>query len=398
MPPHFVGGMGVVSYQLCQHLAKTGADIEFILPFEAEFNIDFMKVNPVKKGVTYDFLHNHGAASYGKASVKNGEIKTTALSEHVLEAVNSNYAKKAARLATLGEYDVIHAHDWMTFRAALAAKQVSGLPLVVHVHATEFDRAGNNAGDSLKHEIEYLGMSMADKVIAVSNFTKNVIVKRYGISPGKIEVVHNSIDIGSQYEDRDDELANSFTYLERKRQQGFRVVTNVGRVTIQKGLGQLLDAAALALKHNPKIIFLLVGSGDLKLEMIQKAADLGIGDKVIFTEFLKGKQWRDAFKISDLFVMPSVSEPFGITVLEAIGFGAPVMLSNQSGASEILSNVLKVDFWDTHAMANNIVAVTTNDSLREELHANSHTEYLSQNWMQAAEKTTQVYEKAMAIA
>lgn len=392
LPPHFVGGLGIASYQICQYLAQSGADIEFILPFEADFDeIDFMKVNPVKK-VSFSEVVLSGAAAYGSTILSS----TVHSGNDLFKTVHTNYIAKAAHIARYGEYDVIHAHDWMTFRAALVAKQISGLPLIVHVHATEFDRSGGNSGNELIHEIEYLGMSMADQVIAVSQITKNTIIARYGINPDKIKVVHNSIDVASKHLQTSNAAANDFVFFERMKEQGFRVISNIGRMTMQKGLMHFLEAAAISLAHHDKLYFMFVGSGDQREELIERAADLGIASNVLFVDFQNGKRLRDAYAITDLFVMPSVAEPFGLTALEAIALGTPVMLSHQSGVGEVLQNVLKVDFWDTQAMANNIVSVAQNDVLRDELHANSYREFLRQTWADAAIKIHDVYGKAVA--
>jgi glycosyltransferase involved in cell wall biosynthesis len=230
---------------------------------------------------------------------------------------------------------------------------------------------------------------MADRVIAVSEHTKRAIVRDYGVPADKIEVVHNSIEPGD-FIPLDEN--NSYRYLELMKALGYRVVVNVGRLTVQKGLPNLLQAAKEVIRHEPKTLFLIVGSGEQYYELIEMAAGLGIGDKVLFTDFQRGKRWRDAFAIGDLFVMPSVSEPFGLTPLEAIAYGTPSLVSRQSGVSEVLKNCLKVDFWDINEMANQITAVMQNDALRDTLLSNAAIEYEKLSWDGASDKVIKLYE------
>lgn len=381
LPPHHTGGMGIVCYQMCQQLAKSGAEVEFILPYSADFsNINFMKVNPAlpehveqiigsMAGSTYD-------SQYFEYISEDGSSRGVNMAEH-----QTNYADYVTKLVQLGEYDVIHAHDWLTFRAALAAKQVSGVPLFVHVHSTEFDRAGGKSGNPLVHEIEYVGLQMADKIFAVSQATKNTIVKHYHINPDKIEVVHNAMELSAEelYEDTSD---NAFRYLERMKEAGYGVVVSAGRLTIQKGLTHLLDAFRKVVDNRPKSLLLVVGPGDQYEELIEYSAGLGLSGNVIFTGHLNGtgEQWRDAFRVGNLFVMPSVSEPFGITPFEALIQGTPALISKQTGSSEILHNVLKVDFWDTDEMANKIAAVLDNPDLAGSLTESGRSELAAQTW------------------
>jgi glycogen synthase len=390
LPPHNSGGLGMACYQMCKALAKKGVDIEFIVPYSDKHDgIDFMEVTPAtpfmakyiqKSGIAYDSF---------KYYYPDGRVETVDLMTHT-----DRYVKAVEQLAELGEFDIIHAHDWLTFRAALRAKEISGKPLIVHVHATEFDRAGGKSGNPLVHEIEYMGLLLADRIMAVSQFTKDLIAKEYGIPEDKIEVVHNSIDISS-YETLDP--SNSYSYLEKMHDQGYRIVANIGRLTIQKGLYNFLLAAKEVVARAPKTIFLIVGSGEQYRELLQLSADLGISKNVVFTSFLRGKKWRDSFAIADLFVMPSVSEPFGLTPLEAIGYGTPALVSKQSGVSEVICNCLKVDFWDVNEMANMITAVVQNDGLRQELITQSYKEYLRLTWDNAANKMIEAYKHHLAL-
>jgi glycogen synthase len=385
LPPHNSGGLGVACYQLCKALAQKGADIEFVLPYTAEHNIDFMRINAahpqdveavIKAGIAYDSF---------KYVKKTGEIEWIDLFGQ-----SAVYEQAVERIVTLAEFDVIHAHDWLTCRAALRAKELSGKPLIVHIHSLEADRAGSTTkGNPLVREIESTAMLLADRVIAVSQHTKNAIIREYNIPADKIDVVHNSLDI-TNLVPPDEE--NAYRYIDAMKKQGYKVVTNVGRLTIQKGLPNLLHAFKAVVERVPKSLLLIVGSGEQYYELITLAAQLGISKNVVFTDFQRGKRWRDAYVVADLFVMPSVSEPFGLTPLEAIGYGTPALISKQSGVAEVIHNCLKVDFWDVNEMANMITAVLQNDGLRDTLHANAYTEYELLSWNSAADKLFSVYE------
>lgn len=385
LPPYNSGGLGVACYQLCQSLSKKAIDIEFILPYTADFAaIDFMKVRPahpqgveaiMRSGVAYD--------SYRYVFADGHEELFTIFDQQ------KAYETAVGQLVPSLDFDVVHAHDWLTFRAALRAKQQSGKPLIVHVHSIESDRAGREGGGNpLVREIESLGMLLADRVIAVSQWTKDAIVREYDIPADKIDVLHNSID-PSWYQALDTDSAHR--YLSAMKAQGYRVVVNVGRLTIQKGLPNLLRAAKEVVQRAPKTLFLIVGSGEQYTELIELAAELGISKNVIFTDFQRGKNLRDSFAVGDLFVLPSVSEPFGLTPFEAAIYGTPSLVSKQSGIAEVFQNCLKVDFWDINEMANQIVAVVREDALRDELQANATREYQRLSWEGAADALTNWY-------
>ncbi|HTE22295.1 MAG TPA: glycosyltransferase family 4 protein [Candidatus Limnocylindria bacterium] len=386
LPPHNSGGLGVACYQLCKALSKKSVDIEFVVPYTARHDIDFMRINAahpqdveavLKSGIAYDSF---------KYVKKTGEIEWVDLFGQ-----SAMYEQAVARIADMAEFDIIHAHDWLTFRAALRAKERCGKPLIVHVHSVESDRAGHHGkGNPMVREIEAMTMLLADRVIAVSNHTKKAIVREYGIPADKIEVVHNSMDLDAlQPLDGD----NAYRYLSKMKANGYKVVVSIGRLTIQKGLPNLLRAAQEVVARAPKTIFLIVGSGDQEYELLELAAELGISQNVVFTGFQRGKNWRDAYAIGDLFVMPSISEPFGLTPLEAIGYGTPALISKQSGVSEVIHNCLKVDFWDMDEMANQITAVVQNDALRDVLHANSLGEYQKLSWNKAADQMVALYQR-----
>ena len=384
LPPHNSGGLGVACYQLCKALAKKGIAIEFILPYTAEHDIDFMTVTPanpqdvleiIKSGIAYD--------SY-KYIMTDGSVEWVDIYGQQLA-----YEKSVEQIVETAEFDVIHAHDWLTFRAAVRAKQLTGKPLVAHVHSIESDRSGGHHGNPLVREIEEMALLLADRVVAVSQLTKDAIVREYRIPAAKIEVVHNSIDLDDVVGLDSD---NAYRYLSAMKGLGYRVVANVGRLTIQKGLPNLLQAAKEVIARCPKTIFLIVGSGEQYYELIELAARLGISQNVVFAGFQRGKNWRDTFAIADLFVMPSISEPFGLTPLEAAGYGTPSLISRQSGVSEVLQNCLKVDYWDVNEMANQITAVVRSDGLRDVLHANSLQEYEKLSWHTAADTLHGLYQ------
>lgn len=390
LPPFNSGGLGIACYQLCKALSKTDVDIEFVLPYNADHGIDFMDITAahpqgisqaIKSGIAYD--------SY-RYLMEDGTVKW--LNIHEQQAL---YEQSVAKIVEDKEFDIVHAHDWLTFRAALRVRELKNCPIIMHVHSVESDRAGNNYGNPFVREIEAIGLHLADKIIAISMHTKRAIVRDYGVPASKIEVVHNSID-SSEIVPLDDQ--NAYRYLVAMKRLGYRVVVNVGRLTIQKGLPNLLRAAQLVIQKEPKTILLIVGSGEQYTELIELATDLGIGKNVIFADFQRGKRWRDAFGVADLFVMPSVSEPFGLTPLEAIGYGTPALVSKQSGVSEVLRNCLKVDYWDINEMANKMLSVIQNDSLRDVLWQNSYQEYQTLSWDDASQKIKQVYEKHLAEA
>lgn len=383
LPPHNSGGLGVACYQLCKALSKNNVDIDFILPYKAEHNINFMTITAAQPISAEDIIASGTAYDSYKYIRSDGTIEWVNI--HDQQAL---YEAAVSKIATKKEFDVIHAHDWLTFRAGIRAKQACGKPLILHVHSIERDRAGGNQGNPLVREIEYISMMLADKVIAVSNHTRNAIIQDYKIPADKIDVVHNSMDI-----DNVEPLSGetSYTYLNEMKKHGYRVVVNIGRLTIQKGLYNLLYAFKEVVNQHPKTLLLLVGNGEQERELIELAAQLGISKNVVFTGFQRGKRWRDSYAIGDIFVMPSVSEPFGLTPLEAAGYGTPSLISKQSGVSEILANCLKVDYWDVDELANQITAVVRNDALRDELHTNIYQEYGRLSWTNAANQLSESY-------
>ncbi len=390
LPPHNSGGLGVASYNLCKSLAKKNIDIEFILPYSAPHNIKFMKITSAQP--TFTKTINRTAIAYDSYQYIQNDGSEEWLNIFDQQAI---YEKYVLKLVEKMDFDILHAHDWLTFRAALGVKRFKNVPIILHVHSIESDRAGSQNGNPLVKEIEYLALSLADKIIAVSDLTKNKIIEDYNIPADKIEVVHNSFNF-DDIEPLSDET--DYKYLATLKQNGYHVITSIGRITIQKGLPNLLHVFKEIVRLNPKTMLLIQGNGEQYHELINLSTDLGIGANVLFNDFQRGKRLRDSFAIGDLFVMPSISEPFGLTALESIGYGTPVLISKQSGVSEILHHCLKVDFWDIKEMVNQIHSVINNHSLKTELLNNSKNELFNLSWDHSADKVTNVYQtKLMEI-
>ncbi|PLS81843.1 hypothetical protein CYG49_00545 [Candidatus Saccharibacteria bacterium] len=387
LPPHNSGGLGVACYEIAKGLAIEGLSIDFVLPYSAEHGIEEFNVHGASDLSATQVLQGQFGA-YDSASL-GCDSDCNHSPSNDLRSLQKHYTKYVERHITRLDPDVIHAHDWLTFEAGMRAKQLTQKPLIAHVHATEFDRSGEHSGNPIVHDIEYNGLMMADRIIAVSHITKRIIAREYGIASSKIEVVHNAINTSSIAEEISS--AQTYVYLEKMKQQGYSVVVSLGRLTVQKGLQYFLDAAAQASSVNNKLLFLIAGSGEQRDELIAKAAALGIADKVIFTGFVRGKQWRDAYRIGDMFVMSSVSEPFGLTALEAAGYGNAIILTKQSGVGEVLSNALRYDYWDTERLANQMAAVSTHAELKRSLQDNVLDEFKTFDWQDASNKCRDIY-------
>lgn len=386
-PPHNCGGLGTACLGLTKSLVGQGAEITFVVPHSRE-NTDacHMKMISTTDEIQVKYIPSLLRAYTTSQSYKKeyemlqGTSKRTLYGQDLFAEVE-RYAKAAGVIAENENFDVIHCHDWLTFGAGLHAKNVSGKPLVMHVHATEFDRTGGNGVNQMVYETEKYGMEHADKIVAVSGFVKKTIMKHYGIPDEKIHVVHNGVD----------------WYVKAHAGPRFRiydsdkVVLFVGRITLQKGPEYFVYAAKRVLEVEPHVKFVMVGSGDMETFVIQKAAELGIADKVLFTGFLRGADLDKAYQMADVFVMPSVSEPFGIVPLEALKNGTPVIISKQSGVSEILSGALKVDFWDTEKMANHILATLSYDALHTCLKHDGMSQGSQLSWDGPASKCIQIY-------
>jgi glycogen synthase len=291
----------------------------------------------------------------------------------------------ASEIARHHSFDVIHAHDWLTYLAGIEAKRISGKPLIIHVHATEFDRAGEKNIDKRVFEIERKGMEEADLIIAVSKWTKDIIVDKYSIDEEKVRVVHNGIIPQEEID---------FSILPKISDH---IVTFLGRITYQKGPQYFIEAAQKVLQHYPDAHFVMAGSGDLLPAMMERVAQLKMSSRFHFTGFLKGRQMQQVWSVSDIYVMPSVSEPFGITPLEAVQAGVPVIVSNQSGVAEVMDHAIKLDFWDTDALANAIINVLKHKILSKSLKANGKKDLELLTWNRAAKKINNLYHELQSI-
>lgn len=392
LPPHNSGGLGVACYHMSKALALQGATIDFVVPYSAEHpDMEFMNIHAATQ---LEPLARYGAmGAYDSRQLQQIGLEDVALDGPLdMRGVQKRYVSFVDQMVRMRRPDAIHAHDWLTIEAGIRAKEITGAPLIVHVHATEFDRSGQEQGNPLVHEIEYQGLMMADRIIAVSGITKDIIVRRYNIPADKIEVVYNAIDPESlgtyDYDQR------TYAYLETLKEEGYTVITTVTRFTVQKGLTHLLRAASRALEKYDKLVFLLAGDGEQRDELIRLSADLGIADKVFFTGFVRGKQWRDAYNVADIFVMSSVSEPFGLTALEAAHHNSALIITRQSGVGEILHSIFRYDFWDIDRLADQIVGIAASPALSHELKANIKHEYARISWHDVARQCLDLYARA----
>jgi glycosyltransferase involved in cell wall biosynthesis len=417
-PPHISGGLGTASYGLTKGMSKIPEmKIKFVVPKaygdEDQSLMRIVGANDIelnKKLVNYEsFLReieyieiNSKIVPYtdpdefytaikesqdaGKSFVYTnfkGKLAFTGKYGGNLYQEIADYAVVASILAENDEFDVIHAHDWLTFPAGIAAKRVSGKPLVIHVHATDFDRSGGSVNPAV-FDIEMKGMRIADKIIAVSNLTRNTIIEKYGIDPEKVVTVHNAVE--PIHEDEKIML---------KRNYNDKIVTFLGRVTLQKGPEYFVEAAYKVLQKMDNVRFVMAGSGELLNRMIMRAASLRIANKFHFTGFLKGDDVYRMFSISDVYVMPSVSEPFGISPLEAMQSNVPVIISHQSGVSEVLQYAMKVDFWDIDAMADAIYGLLNYSALSDMFKIYGKEEVENMKWENAAFKVNDVYKSVL---
>ncbi len=419
-PPHIAGGLGTACYGIVKGLAHNGVQTMFVMPSasgdEDRNAADIINASDVPIEMTGsmnvdDFLDKVQFVHIGTNMVpyldpeefhalveEDRKRQVRDFSVHYGRTYKfsgkygSNLMEEVARYAMVGgtiamthkgEFDVIHAHDWLTYMAGIAAKRLSGKPLVVHVHATSFDRSSDNNIDTRVYDIEKRGMEAADKVITVSDLTRNIVITKYGIDPSKVVTVHNAVDFSGRSEVR----------AERGVKE--KVVTFLGRITFQKGPEYFIEAAAKVLKKCDNVRFVMAGSGDMMNRSIRQVARLGISDRFHFTGFLRGAEVQKMFALSDVYVMPSVSEPFGISPLEAMRSGVPSIISRQSGAAEVLKYAFKVDFWDVDAMADEIYALLQYPALAEFASRYGYDEVNTLKWNNAAAKIKSVYESVI---
>ncbi|MBQ2695148.1 glycosyltransferase family 4 protein [Candidatus Saccharibacteria bacterium] len=393
LPPHNSGGLGVACLNMARALSREGADIDFVVPYKAEHpNTNFMHILHATK---LDPIYRYGGGSYASLQILEKIIPNDSHELVSIRDIQKTYCEFIQKYLMHFKPDVIHAHDWLTYEAGMLAKKNYGIPLIAHVHATEFDRAGMHTGNPLIHEIEYEGLMLADKIIAVSEATKRIIHEKYHIPLSKIEVIYNSLD--DDYDNQQyDFNKNTYNYLCNLKNQGYTIVSTVGRFTIQKGLVPFMHGAALAIQKHPKLMFVFAGNGEERNELISLSAELGIAKNVIFTGFIRGRKLRDIYSISDIFVMSSISEPFGLTALEAAHHGDALILTKQSGVSEIIWSCLKYDFWDQQKLADQICAIATHPALRQSLQENVKKEYRQISWSNVAKKCLKVYNNTIS--
>lgn len=388
LPPHNTGGLGVACYGLAKGLSQYGVKIAFALPrklqVEAPFmevlghNVPGMKVTAINS-LLKAYMNEESFKSWANW-INGSEMKMLAGSIYE-EAVR--FGDMATAWSRSEEHAVIHAHDWMAYPAGLKARAQSGRPFVAHIHATEYDRTGGNINTQIA-ELEYQGLNEADRVIAVSHYTKNMVNRYYGVPMDNIEVVHNGVDL------------DEFSPLKmRALFPNDKIVLFVGRLTFQKGVDYFLQAAKQVLEVEPRTIFLVVGDGDMYEKLVVDAAELGIGNRVVFPGFMAGERLKACYQMADVFVMPSVSEPYGIVALEALASGTPAVISRQSGVSESLSHVLKVDFWDTRKMSGMITSLLRYPEMAQELARQAKREAGMMTWQKAAAKTLAVYRQLL---
>ncbi len=417
-PPHISGGLGTACAGLTKAILRQGVDIIFVVPHaygdEDQSQMQLVGANSIKVKVNryhfgedniteknlqyitigsnlipyvseedyYDIIYNRVTVDRQFKMHAKGSTTTINLQGgyggSLMEEV-SNYAYIASEIAKQFDFDVIHAHDWMTYDAGIAAKNVSGKPLVVHVHATEFDRSGMNV-NQVVYDMERRGMQNADKVLTVSNLTRNIVINHYGVPESKVTTVYNGVEaIG----------AKSSLHFEKTFDD--KVVTFLGRITYQKGPEYFLEAAAKVLQRKKNVKFVMAGSGDMLEKMMWRAAELGISKNFFFTGFLRGDDVIHMLSISDVYVMPSVSEPFGISPLEAMRSNVPVIISKQSGVSEVLQHAIKVDFWDVDSMADAIHGIISYDALGNMFREYGKKEVDKFKWDNAAKRIKEEY-------
>ncbi len=407
-PPHILGGLGTASYGLTQGMWQCGdMDITFVIPkpFGDEdrhfANIIGASQVPVAwRDVSRDYveqrignlmspdfyfsLRDHIYADFNYMRTNDlGCIEFSGkYPDNLLEEIN-NYSIMAGVVARTVDCDIIHSHDWLTYPAGIHAKQVTGKPLVIHVHATDFDRSRGNVNPTV-FNIELDGMHHADHIITVSDLTRRTVIEKYGIDPSKVTTVHNAVAPLSP------ELLN--VEVSRPKE---KVVTFLGRITMQKGPEYFVEAAAKVLRLDKDVRFVMAGSGDMMNKMIDLAAERGIADRFHFPGFQKGKQVYEMLKASDVYIMPSVSEPFGISPLEAMQMGVPSIISKQSGCAEILTNVIKTDYWDIDAMADAIYSIITYPAMHAQLKDEGLKEVNRITWDKAGQKVINIYKQVL---
>ncbi|MBO4843150.1 MAG: glycosyltransferase [Bacteroidales bacterium] len=418
-PPHIAGGLGTACEGIVKGLAHNGVETLFVMPHASGdedqsattiINASDVAVDTVSSTLDeflgkVKFIHidsdmvpyvgpeefSNVVEEERRRQVKDFRIQY-GQKYNFSGKYGANLMEEVARYAMVGgtialqnrdRFDIIHAHDWLTYLAGIAAKELTGKPLVVHVHATSYDRGDEKHMDTRVLDIEKRGMEAADKVITVSDLTRNIVINKYGINPDKVVTVHNAVDFSGREN------------LMVERGVKDKVVTFLGRITFQKGPEYFIEAAAKVLKRTKNVRFVMAGSGDMMNRAIRQVARMGISDRFHFTGFLRGADVQKMFALSDVYIMPSVSEPFGISPLEAMRTNVPSIISHQSGAAEVLKYAFKVDFWDVDAMADDIYALLQYPALSEFAAKQGYEEVNALKWNNATKKMIKVYESVL---
>lgn len=372
--------MGVACYHLTKELGNLGVDIIYILPkipenLKPRFYELISKDFPKHRVKFYEL----DVKLYPYIKLLDSDIKV--FFSFTVENLGK-YRELVCKIAELESFDLIHCHDWMTFPAGVELKRRSGKPLILHVHSTSFDRCGGNLYKNLlDYQIEKYGFENADKIIAVSKRIKDIITNFYEIPEDKIEVVYNAVSFR--------EKIKGVEY--KKLKENYKIVLYLGRLTLFKGPDWFLRAARKVLDFEKDVLFVVGGYGEMMPQLVKLASDLGIADHVIFTGYLSDREVDLLYELADVYVLPSLSEPFGITPLEALYHGKPVIISKQSGVAEVLRNVFKVDFWDTEEMANKIIALLRYPKLAEKMVEVAREEMSFLSWKNSAEKILSIY-------
>jgi glycosyltransferase involved in cell wall biosynthesis len=388
-PPYNSGGLGTACHGLTHALADMQVQITFVLPRNLGASSPTVKmVYADTKTIKFE-VWNSLLKGYATSESYKEEFMKSLKEGYAQDLLNEvqRYALAGKEIARKEHHDIIHAHDWLSFQAGIAAKNESGKPLVLHVHATEFDRSSFNAHPEI-YRIENESLKQADRVVAVSSFTKDLLNKYYDVPASKIDVVHNGINHHEyqRFEPNVQQLKRFFG----------KIVLFAGRLTVQKGPDYFLKAAQRVLSYDDNVTFVVSGAGDMEHQIMHEAVRMGISHKIFFTGFLRGHDLHTVFQAADLYVMPSVSEPFGIAALEALANDTPILISRQSGVSEILTHALKVDFWDTEEMANKILSLLNYPSLYKVLRENGKRESERYSWSRSAEQCLHVYKQLLA--
>ena len=408
-PPHISGGLGTASYGLTKGFVQQGdVEIKFCIPkpYGDEDNsflriVAMNSVPIVWKDVNRDYVdarigkvmtpeeyyryreHIYSDFSYMHTNDLGCMEFAGGYPDNLHDEIN-NYSIIAGVVARTEEFDIIHSHDWLTYPAGIHAKQVSGKKLVIHVHATDFDRSRGNVNPTV-YAIEKNGMDNADHIFCVSELTRRTVIEKYHQHPSKVSTLHNAVT----------PLEKEILDIVPQKIPGEKVVTFLGRITMQKGPEYFVEAAAQVLKKTKNIRFCMAGSGDMMNDMIRLVAQRGISDRFHFPGFMRGRQVYECLKASDVYIMPSVSEPFGISPLEAMQCDVPTIISKQSGCAEILDKCIKTDSWDINAMADAIYSICNNDSLYEYLKVEGRKEVDSITWEDVALRLRRMYEKVL---